>query len=79
MMRRGTNRMRKLRTELRNVFGKEYTVRACARRAGISESAWWSYETGVNVPSVEAATSIARVLGVTVEQVEFRRANAPPR
>lgn len=71
--------MRELRAQLRYQFSKKYTVRACAERAGISESTWWSYERGIAMPPADAAVAIARVLGVTVEQLNFRRVDTPPR
>lgn len=49
---------------------------AVATVAGISEQAWWSAERGENMPGAEAAVAIARVLGVTVEQLDFRRVDS---
>jgi transcriptional regulator with XRE-family HTH domain len=76
--RRVSSRMRELRARLRYEMGAEYSVRACAKRAGLSESTWWSYERGVSMPSAAAAVAIAQVLGVTVEELQFRRLNACP-
>ena len=68
-----TSRMGKLRLELHERFGDHFDRRACARRAGIAERTWASYERGENMPPVEAAVAIASVLGVTVEQLRFHR------
>jgi transcriptional regulator with XRE-family HTH domain len=65
--------MGKLRVELRERFGEYFDRRACARRAGIAERTWASYERGENMPPVDAAVAVARVLGVTAEQLAFRR------
>ena len=54
-------------------FGKEYSVRACAERAGVTARAWGAYERGEAMPPVDSAIAIARVLGVPVEQLHFRR------
>jgi len=67
------SRMRDLRLRLKDRFGDEYSVRACAQRAGLSERSWGSYERGEAMPPADAAVAIARVLGLTVEQLEFRR------
>jgi transcriptional regulator with XRE-family HTH domain len=71
------SRMRALRLALRNRFGHGYDRRACARRAGIAERSWASYERGENMPPIHAAVAIARVLGVTAEQLDFRRRHEP--
>jgi transcriptional regulator with XRE-family HTH domain len=68
-----TSRMGKLRLELRERFGDHFDRRACARRAGIAERTWASYERGENMPPADAAVAIARVLGVTAEQLVFER------
>ena len=68
-----TSRMGKLRLELRERFGEHFDRRACARRAGIAERTWASYERGENMPPVDAAVAVARVLGVSVEQLRFVR------
>lgn len=68
-----TSRTRELRAALKDRFGDEFSVRACADRAGISERAWWSYERGEAMPPADVAVQIARVLGVTVEQLEYSR------
>jgi transcriptional regulator with XRE-family HTH domain len=68
-----TSRMGNLRLELRERFGDHFDRRACARRAGLAERTWASYERGENMPPVDAAVAIGRVLGVTVEQLAFRR------
>jgi transcriptional regulator with XRE-family HTH domain len=68
-----TSRMGRLRLELRERFGQHFDRRACARRAGIAERTWASYERGENMPPVDAAMAIANVLGVAVEQLRFRR------
>jgi transcriptional regulator with XRE-family HTH domain len=65
--------MGKLRLELRERFGEHFDRRACARRAGIIERSWASYERGENMPPVDAAVAIASVLGVTLEQLAFHR------
>ena len=65
--------MGKVRLELRERFGEHFDRRACARRAGIAERTWASYERGENMPPVDAAIAIANVLGVAVEQLHFRR------
>ncbi len=57
-----TSRMSKLRLELRERFGEHFDRRACARRAGIAERTWASYERGENMPPVDAAVAIAKVL-----------------
>jgi transcriptional regulator with XRE-family HTH domain len=74
--RRVSSRMRARRAQLRYDFGKQYSARACAERAGIRESTWWSYERGISMPPAETAVAIAHVLGVTVEELEFRRVDA---
>ncbi len=51
-----------------------YSIRACAQRAGITERAWTGYGRGESMPPADSAVAIARVLGVTVEQLDFRRA-----
>lgn len=72
-----TSRIRELRLALRARFGEEqYGIRACARRAGLSERSWGAYERGENIPAVDVAQAIARVLGVSVEQLEVRRVEA---
>jgi transcriptional regulator with XRE-family HTH domain len=72
--RRMTSRIRELRTALVQRFGDdEFGVRACARRAGISERSWWSYERGEYMPPADVALRIADVLGVTVRQLELQR------
>jgi transcriptional regulator with XRE-family HTH domain len=68
-----TSRMGKVRLELRERFGEHFDRRACARRAGIAERSWASYERGENMPPVDAAVAIARVLGVSAEQLAFTR------
>ena len=67
------SRMRDLRMRLKERFGDEYSVRAVAQRAGLTERSWGSYERGEAMPPADAAVAIARVLGVAVEQLEFRR------
>ena len=72
--RRMTSRIRELRTALVQRFGDdEFGARACARRAGISERSWWSYERGEYMPPADVALRIADVLGVTVRQLELQR------
>lgn len=68
-----SSRTRELRAALKDRFGDEFSVRSCADRAGISERAWWSYERGEAMPPVDVAVEIARVLGVTTEQLDYRR------
>ncbi len=68
-----TSRMGKLRLELHERFGEHFDRRACARRAGIAERTWASYERGENMPPVDAAVAVARVLGVSAEQLVFER------
>jgi transcriptional regulator with XRE-family HTH domain len=77
--RRVSSRIRELRAQRRYQFGRAYSARACAQRAGIRESTWWSYERGLSMPPAEAAVAIARVLGVTVEELEFRRVASLPK
>jgi transcriptional regulator with XRE-family HTH domain len=69
---RATNRIRQIRRQLETEHGREYSARACAERAGISERAWWSYETMNVDPPATRARAIARVLGVTFEELDFR-------
>ena len=68
-----TSRMGKVRQELRERFGEHFDRRACARRAGIAERTWASYERGENMPPVDVAVAIGRVLGVAAEQLSFER------
>lgn len=68
-----TSRTRELRSALKERFGDEFSVRSCADRAGISERAWWSYERGEAMPPADVAVEIGRVLGVTVEQLDYKR------
>jgi transcriptional regulator with XRE-family HTH domain len=72
-MRQASNRIRELREALRGRFGAYYGIRACAERAGIAERAWTGYERGESMPPADTAVAIARILGVTVEQLDFRR------
>jgi transcriptional regulator with XRE-family HTH domain len=73
-MRQASNRIREMREILRERFGVYYSIRACSQRAGIAERAWTGYERGESMPPADSAVAIARVLGVTVEQLDFRRA-----
>jgi transcriptional regulator with XRE-family HTH domain len=73
-MRQASNRIREMREILRQRFGAYYSIRSCAQRAGIAERAWTGYERGESMPPADSAVAIARVLGVTVEQLDFRRA-----
>jgi len=73
-MRQASNRIREMREILRERFGAYYSIRSCAQRAGIAERAWTGYERGESMPPADSAVAIARVLGVTVEQLDFRRA-----
>src|SRR5438270_8228531 len=72
-MRQASNRIREMREVLRERFGAYYSIRACAQRAGIAERAWTGYERGESMPPADTAVAIARILGVTVEQLDFRR------
>jgi transcriptional regulator with XRE-family HTH domain len=85
-MRQASNRIREIREVLRERFGTYYGIRACAERAGVAERAWTGYERGEAMPPADTAVAIARILGVTVEQLDFRRVDpdhelrlAPPR
>lgn len=72
------SRMREVRTALQGEHGRErFSVRACAERAGLAESTWWTYERGEAEPPVTAALAIARVLSTTVEALDFRRLDVP--
>lgn len=73
-MRQASNRIREMREVLRERFGAYYSIRSCAQRAGIAERAWTGYERGESMPPADTAVAIARILGVTVEQLDFRRA-----
>lgn len=69
---RATSRIREIRRGLETERGKEFSATACAQRAGIPVTTWWSYETGGVDPPATAARAIAQVLGVTFEELDFR-------
>ena len=71
-MAKATNRIREVRRRLETERGREFSARACAERASIRETTWWSYETGGVDPPATAARAIAQVLGVTFEELDFR-------
>jgi hypothetical protein len=67
------NHIRQFREMLKDRFGSDSGVRSAAHRAGVSERAWWAYGRGQAMPPADAAIAVARVLGVTVEQLPFHR------
>jgi transcriptional regulator with XRE-family HTH domain len=67
------SRLRDHREALRKRFGTTYSLIAVAQRAGIAERSLAGYEAGEREPSVTVALALARELGVTVEQLGFRR------
>jgi transcriptional regulator with XRE-family HTH domain len=72
-MPRVASRIRELRAVLWARQGAEYSVRAAAERAGIPARTWAAYERGEVMPPGDVAVKIARVLGVSVEELELTR------
>lgn len=63
------NRIRELREELAARVPAEYSQRALARRLGVNAETLRSWELGRHKPPKRAAAKLARVLGVTVDQL----------
>jgi transcriptional regulator with XRE-family HTH domain len=58
-------------------FGDHYSQRAVAARIGVSPNTLSRWEQCALMPSAMAAVILARDLGVTVEQLGFRRIESP--
>jgi transcriptional regulator with XRE-family HTH domain len=74
---RVTSKVRELRAVLWARQGSDYSIRACAERAGISERTWAGYERGEAMPPLDIALKMAEVLGVDVAELGFRRVGQP--
>lgn len=62
-------RLRKLRSRIRNSDGTPVSQSQLARRCGWKPDKQWKYEDGRNQPSAGRMATLARELGTTVEQL----------
>jgi DNA-binding XRE family transcriptional regulator len=68
---------RPMETILRKVPGKTITDKAYA--CGVSRQAYYAWLRGISRPNVEQAKVLARLTGLTVEQIRGREVYTPPR
>lgn len=71
-MARVSSQVRTFRQSLENRLGRAYSTSECAKRAGLPVRTWLAYELGEREPRVTAAVAMAKILGVTVEQLDFQ-------
>ncbi len=64
-------RIRELRLKRAELVPTAFTVTALARRLGVSEVSFRSWERGANRPTHRHARALARELGVTVDELEL--------
>jgi DNA-binding XRE family transcriptional regulator len=73
---RTVNQIAEIRTALMGRLGDRYTQVAVAKRLGVATWTLSRWESGEAQPRVLDAINLARDLGVTVEQLGFRRVDA---
>jgi transcriptional regulator with XRE-family HTH domain len=74
---RFANDIATIRRGLQARLGDHYSQRAVAARVGVSPNTLSRWEKYALMPSAMAAVTLARDLGVTVEQLGFRRVESP--
>jgi DNA-binding XRE family transcriptional regulator len=74
---RVVNQIAEIRTALMERIGDRYTQVAVAKRLGVATWTLSRWESGEAQPRVLDAINLARDLGVTVEQLGFRRVESP--
>jgi len=62
-------RLREIRLERAQTAPGAFTLAAIASRLGVTESAVSRWERGINTPTKRHQRALARVLGVTVEEL----------
>jgi transcriptional regulator with XRE-family HTH domain len=72
------NRVAEIRNGLQAKHGDHWSQRSVAKRLGIHPNTLWRIEQGNREPLVTLAVALARDLGVTVEQLGFRRVPVSP-
>jgi DNA-binding transcriptional regulator YiaG len=63
------NQIRALRERLAQLVPSEYTQAAFSRRLGVTSETLRAWETGKHRPHQRAAKRLAKMLGVTVEEL----------